>query len=412
MASIAAPDIDGNGLLKEEIDLVRSRVDKLEIKAGEAKKPWYRQLPLWISILSLLISSGFSGYTAYHQSKEQKADELKRRLENLRSTVLQVADIRNEFVIASTSSEQNMAQLTQRSSLLNTKKQVLIENADALISGMETEVSPAIFVELAYEESTDGKFEEAKRYYEQGLLCKHLDALTSGSILRSLGEIYMQPVTAFHDNEKGREYYREALRVQNGQDDATLSSRTYTLADWAYSEFINKNQVESQAHLQEAQATALKINPANATSRQQAMNYVNLATQYSGGAGLARPAASSGTGPTLIGQWRISYEDDPGRTGIVTIAPAQDNKSTIVSVNIFQGGNLIKKYSGALYGPNNGVMQVEWNGVQTTTLPAMPWMLVYGITSLHTTKDGSILGKESTVGDVTRVVRLHKAERS
>jgi hypothetical protein len=409
MASFATPDLDRSILSKEDLDLVRTRVDKLEIKAEEAKKPWYRQLPLWISILSLLISSGFSAYTAYQQSKEQKAAELKRRLENLRSTVLQIADIRNEFVIASTSAEPNMAQFTQRSALLNTKKQVLIENADALISGIETEVSPAIFAELAYEESADGKVEEARRYYELGLRSKHPDALTSGAIMRSLGELYMQPI-AFHDNEKGRAYYREALRVQNGQDDASLSYRTYTLADWAYSEFINKNESDGQKYLQEARSTAAKIT--NAATQQQAMNNVTIATQYAGDGGQARLTISSGAKPTLIGQWHISYEDDANRAGIVTIVPAQDNKSMTVSVNIFQSGNLIKKYSGALYGANDGAMQVEWSGVQTTSSPAMPWMMVYGITSLHTTKDGNILGKESTVGDVTRVVRLHKAQRS
>ena len=300
MNASVAPGIDRNEIPRDEFELVRTRVDNLEVKADEAKKPWYRQLPLWISILSLLVSSGFSGYTAYEQRKEHQAEELKKRLESLRATLLQIADIRNEF-LAAAAAEQNQVQLIQRSSQLNAKKQILIENADALISGIETEVSPALFIELAYEESTDGEYAGAKRHYEQGLRGKGLDTISSLAILRSLGELYMQPATTFHDNEKGREEYRQALKLlQNNEDDNTLSSRTMVWSYWAYSEFINSNAADGQRYLDEARATALKINPQNTAGRQQALSYVAIASQYSAKAATTTTAANA-AGPTLAG---------------------------------------------------------------------------------------------------------------
>jgi tetratricopeptide (TPR) repeat protein len=412
MNASVAPGIDRNEIPRDEFELVRTRVDNLEVKAAEAKKPWYRQLPLWISILSLLVSSGFSGYTAYEQRKEHQAEELKKRLESLRATLLQIADIRNEFLAAAVA-EPNQVQLIQRSSQLNAKKQILIENADALISGIETEVSPALFIELAYEESTDGEYADAKQHYEQGLRGKGLDTISSLAILRSLGEIYMQPGTTFHDNEKGREEYRQALKLlQNNEDDSTLSGRTMVWSYWAYSEFVNGSAADGQRYLDEARTTALKINPQNTAGRQQALSYVAIASQYSGKAGQSPTAASSAAGPTFAGQWRISYQGEPGRTGLVTVAPGPDGKTTTVNVDIFENQNLVRKYSGPLYVQGDGAIQVEWSGVQSTASPAMPWMALYGSTILRVSKDGNMVGKESAVGDVTRVISLQKAGRS
>jgi hypothetical protein len=79
-----------------DIRLLRDRVDSLELKAAERKTPWYKQLALWLSIISLLISAGFSLYTAYQQQQDKKAEELKKRLETLRATVLEIADLRSE----------------------------------------------------------------------------------------------------------------------------------------------------------------------------------------------------------------------------------------------------------------------------------------------------------------------------
>ncbi|HUI85342.1 MAG TPA: hypothetical protein VL240_14030 [Candidatus Binatia bacterium] len=408
MSAGSSPQIAATDTVRSEFDLLRTRVDNLEVKTAEAKKPWYRQLPLWISIFSLLISAGFSGYTAYEQSKEQKAEELKRRLETLRATVLQIADIRNEFIQASASpQQQNSAQFVQRSALLNTKKQVLIENAGALISGIETHVSPAILIEVAYEEGSDGKFVEAEHYYQTALQAPGLDTLTSVSVMRSLGELYMQPVTNFCDQNKGRDYYRRALeRLQDRADDATLSNKALVLADWAYSEFLNHYTADGDRYLNEAQSVAERIPLQDAVIRQQALNYVSMAREYA--VSTAHSKSVEPAGAKLAGDWRISYTQDPAMRGTVTFAAGPDGQSTTVTVDVFRDGNLVRKYSGPLAMERNGVMHVEWNGVQSTSSPAMPWMYVYGVSRLQLSSNGSIAGTESSLGDSTRIIRLQK----
>ncbi len=413
MSTSVAPGFERTEISPSEFDLVRARVDNLEVKEAEARKPWYRQLPLWISILSLLVSAGFSGYTAYVQQKEHRAEELKKRLESVRATLLQIADIRDQFLLLAASPDQNNMQMTQRSSQLNTKKQILIENADALIDGIETEVSPALLVELAYEESTDGQYGAAKRHYEDGLRSKQLDPLSSVSILRCLGELYMKPNTGFQDIEKGRADYRQALNLAgNNQDDASLSSKTFIHSDWAYSEFLDRNTAEGEKHLAEAQAAAMKIDRQDEVARRQALSYIAMAISYAGGTKQPPATANTASDATLAGQWRISYPGESGRSGVVTVVSGPDAKTTTVNVDIFENSNLVRKYSGSLYRQADGAMQVEWNGVQSTPSPAMPWMYVYGITSLRMSKDGSMVGKESVVGDTTRVIRLQKLGRS
>lgn len=412
MSAGAVPGFVRIGISQSELDLVSTRVDYLELKEAEAKKPWYRQLPLWISIFSLLVSTGFSGYTAYIQKKEHQAEVLKNRMEIVRSALLQIADIRDQFLSLAAAPEQNNVQATQRSVQLNTKKQILIENADALISGIETDVNPALIVELAYEESTDGEYDAAKRHYEFGLKNKHLDPLSTLAILRGLGDTYMQPKTNFHDNEKGREYYRRALQSSgDNDDDPALNSKTYTLAYWAYSEFLNRNMAEGNKRLAEARAAAMKISPQNKALQQQALNYVAMASVYAGGAG--QPAAvTASTDSVLAGQWRITYVGESGRSGMVTFVLGADAKTTTVNVDIFENNNLVRKYSGQLYRQADGALLVEWSGVQSTLSPAMPWMSVFGTTVMSRSKDGSLVGKEFAVGDATRVIRLQKVGRS
>lgn len=408
-AGQAIASANDNRPSQEELRHLRDRVDDLEVKTQEARKPWYKQLPLWLSIASLIISSGFSLYTAVQQMKDKRAEDLQKRLENLRTTVLQIADIRNQFLqILATSDQQNVTQFNQQSALLNTKKQVLIENADSLLSGIEKDVSPAVFLELAYEESSDGRLVEAERYYKLGLQSNRLDVLSTVALNRSLGELYLQRQTNYYRPEIGRDYYRRALEVFKNQEDGfSLYNRVYVLCSWAYLEFQNRNTEAGTKLLQRGRAEALKISD-DSPSRLLALNLVNWNEQFSHHAPKSKTTLPVISG--VVGQWRMLYSDSPDISGVLAVVINPDGKTFSASVDAFKGDKLIRKYTGQVYASPSGMLTLEWTGIEATPLTTMPWTYVYGTTTLKLSEDGRLSGNEYALGQASRVVRFVRRE--
>jgi hypothetical protein len=389
-----------------DIQLLRDRVDSLELKAAERKTPWYKQLPLWLSIISLLISAGFSLYTAYQQQQDKTAEEFKRRLETLRATVLEIADLRSENLKVIATSDQNPSQVSQNLSIINTKRQVLIENADALLSGIEREVSSAVFVELAYEEATDERFVEAERYYKLGLQSKHLDLVSTVAISRALGELYTNPKSDLYNLELGRARFQQALDALKGHEGEYADyNRTYTLADWAYQEFANKNTDKALGLLDRARAEVLKIGVANPV-RQQAQNLITIAEQFALSEKTGKISLSNNLLSALVGRWRVKYQSDSSLTGVLAILTAADGKTANASLNVFKDDKLIKKYSGQVYFLSPRAAQLEWNGIEARPAMGAPWIYIFGSTNLTISDNGRASGNEYTLGDLSRSITL------
>jgi hypothetical protein len=251
------------------------------------------------------------------------------------------ADVRNELLSAF--SNLNTTQFFQKSSLLNTKKEVLLETAGALLSGMENKVSPAIIVALAFEESTDNKFVEARQHYELALQLPAVDVITKIACRRSLGELYMQPRSPFYSLDLGRKQFRDALATLDGQeDDFAFYYRAFILSDQASFEFINAKPREASASLEEARAASLKVATVSPL-RQQAASLVLMAEQYIQNSAPNRTDEFDGRLLSHFdGRWRVRYQDDPGLSGFLIVMASSDGKTGNGNLGVFRSGQLIK----------------------------------------------------------------------
>jgi hypothetical protein len=150
--------------IRADVSLLRDQVDVLQ--SVRESKPWYRQHSLLVSGLALLVSTVLSISARRDQTTTLAAAERKGKLETLRQYMGQLADIRMEETREFATSGRNAQLYSQLSSLRQTKRQLLIESADAIIVDVEGEVQPNILVTLAFEQTQDGRYAEAKRFYE------------------------------------------------------------------------------------------------------------------------------------------------------------------------------------------------------------------------------------------------------
>src|SRR5262245_44265779 len=118
--------------VENTLQLVRDRVDGLQIAAGEKKKPWYRQTPSLISVLALLASIAsavYSGVQGRHQDVRQKQD-------SLRAIVSGLIDLAAEHQSKLGSEPSKNLSIQERefiSGMINNKRMLLDEAADNLV---------------------------------------------------------------------------------------------------------------------------------------------------------------------------------------------------------------------------------------------------------------------------------------
>jgi hypothetical protein len=409
-AAQVPPIVQSEETVEKNVAILRSRVDQLELGSKVEQKPWYKQIPLVLSICSLLISTGFSLYTAYEQSVEKQKVELKNKLELLRTTVLQIADVRNEFLQAATL-DQNTPQFAAKSSLLNTKKQVLIQAAGTLLAGIEDKVSPGIIAELAYEESADNKLLEAKRDYELALRSPELDLITNMACHRALGELYMQPGSPFYSLALGRAEFDKAHGLlKDQQNDFAYFQSTYLYADQAYFEFINHQTNDGQKKIFEAQNASSSINAAS-PYRSQAANFIVLSQQQAQPSTYQNPTASAmALLSRFAGKWALRYANAPDITATLLIVINPDGKTGNGNMSAFRGGQLIKKYTGQIFVADAGTIQLEWTGVESKVTVMAPFVPIYGSTSFKMSDADAVVGNEFCLGETSRKVKLSRAK--
>jgi tetratricopeptide (TPR) repeat protein len=169
---------------------------------------WYTDPSKLVGVLGFVLALGTLGERCAVRSSELTAE----RLQDLRNVTGQLADIQSDFLEAV---EKNPGNLYQLGTAKNTKRQMLLQTADALLDydAVRRGASAQIYGALASEAMSDGRYDHARQYFERALTAPGADESLTPFILRSLGMLYRVPNTPISNTQTAASYFARARAI-------------------------------------------------------------------------------------------------------------------------------------------------------------------------------------------------------
>jgi hypothetical protein len=403
----AGPGVAQDTIVTTQLNLLRDQVDLLQIEAAERKKPWYRDVSTRLSIAALAISTVFSGYSvvqSYQQEQAQGVErqraETKAKLETLRAFLVQVSDIRaEELQEQATVGRSNPTLFAMRSSARNTKRQILLQSADAVAGDLTGSLTPQVLNTLAYEQMNDSRFDSAEKYFPDALAAAG-DDVSKIAARSGLATVYATPGSPRQNIDKARAQWSATLALlRSRRDEYARQQRVETMSQFAYAEIVNGNPAAGAALIASAKAEVDMMNAANPV-RQSLLARIAMSEQQLRPAGGALLSQSSNDNWT--GVWSIRYPQHPEWVGRLHVVSGAQPNMQGAAAEIFEGGVLVKKYAGTVTLDGSNTLRIDWNGVRRQGFTS-------GVTVLRRTVD-ALVGEESELGEEKTSVTVRKAD--
>ena len=240
-----------------DLKLLRDQIDQLQLATAEKKQPWYRQRPSLMSLLALV----FSAYTFVVTQQRADLQEIRSKKEELRKVLGELISFQ-ESNLALITTVTNPQQREAVSSLLNAKRGISLQTAEALADELRGKVSSSEYGTLAREKSFTSDFNKAEMYFLEATIAAR-DNNPKATALRDVGVFYFQP-TRLRDLGKARDYFGKSIEVSTaGEDDYSIYTTGYTYEAWGLWELQNGLLSEGKAKLQNAREYYTKIKPPN-----------------------------------------------------------------------------------------------------------------------------------------------------
>ncbi len=217
--------------------------------------PWYKDPPKLVGVLGFALALATLGERTLVRSSELTAQ----RLQELRNVMGDLADIQSDYLEALAANPQNIYQL---GTAKNTKRQMLLQTADALLDypSVKRQASAQIFGALASEALSDGRYDLAKTYFENALLAPGASPWVKPFLLRSLGILYRVPNTPVTDTTKAADYFAQARSLLDARsDDAAHLSWAETVLTEGNLEVMYGNVERAKELADQAQTRIEKV---------------------------------------------------------------------------------------------------------------------------------------------------------
>ncbi len=240
-----------------DVDEISNKVVDLEVKIAslsaqvEFKRPWYLEASTVVAVLALLFSFGTT-LVSYYKAKEQEyiaaRAELRSVMERLAELPLKHSEMLNKY-------KESPIEAAQLSGLINAENLSLSNQADAIISRIESSTAgkgKILDVELltvAGALSSSFQHEKAKKLMEEAFK-RSRDATTSAGALRSLASIALY----FRDVIQARAYMQKARLIYEDEryiNDAVVNknvTNATTEIQWANMELVLSNCLDAKIH--------------------------------------------------------------------------------------------------------------------------------------------------------------------
>ncbi|HET7433259.1 MAG TPA: hypothetical protein VFN10_00960 [Thermoanaerobaculia bacterium] len=400
------PAVAPDDPVKRRLELLTDQVDALQI-AIATKTPWYREAGSLLAALALIVSAFSASWTVYDTNVRQKNDavaqEKRRKIDQIRDNLVQIADIRNEEIQETTvGADPVLGQ--QRSSVRNMKRLVLLETADRLAQDVRADLSAHVLASLGAEHAGDGDYAIATAYFKEAIT-KSTSQLASIGSQTGLAAAYMTPHSPVYDLERGRAIWRSALKTMDDRDDESAHFfRGQSYVQWAWLETLNGNDAVAAEQVANARKELRRLAPRNPAGER----LLRSIAQYYDDAGHFIRARSDAKPPVrkFEGRWLLRYADHPERSALLSVVAGPQPNSFVALAEVSEAGRMIGKYSGM--GVVDGdSLRIDWNGSKASGMGTL--MPQAGVTSLRIRCGRAAgCGSENVIGEAPQTFEMSK----
>ncbi len=345
------------GELQRNNRTLHEQVDILQIESKSHKSPWFKNPSVLVSLLAVLVTVILTSYNIHQQNKDMTVQDIKEKQSNVRAAITKLVEAQKENI--KLAKVTNINEREQLDLLINSQRQVLIEDAKAMVDELGTDASTNSLLFLGFELQKDADFEIAHRYFERALLSARGDLSDQVVALRSLANFRMLLNTGFNDYEKGRKYWQQAVDIQKNQkDEYSLFLLGNTYLNWGNAENILGNKEIAVKLLTQSEKTFELMDIRN-PMREQAIQRNNRILKY-----VLEPTAQF-TSAQLTGDWRLKYFNNNNVTGNIQIASNPTNHSLYVIGELLdRNGVVIQKFNGQALLNGSGTLRIDWQGAK------------------------------------------------
>ena len=335
---------------------LRDSVDDIQKKMAEAKKPWYRQPATLMSVAGTLFAI-LSGLYSIQSARRQ---DISKSAADLQTIVADLIQLRTEEMQDAPSAKNDSTGYSMRSSLRNTKREALLEQANIKLKAASYQVWPSILLILAIETDIDGDYKTSYDYLQRASLGSHPRTPEKVAALFTLAQFCLTDGKSLCKPNEGRLYYLAALDQQPGDSDNTHYQRGQLLVRVALLlHQTDPGSAQVNTYFSQADSEESQITPSNAT-RQLLAQYIKVArSTISTNSALS---ASFSAPEIFLGRWHLIYPDK-SRSGTATFVQMPAFPFFGAYVDIFQDGKLLEKQSGQVSVTDPSTLRFDWVSV-------------------------------------------------
>lgn len=237
--------------LTEYFELLKKEVDALQVAVMREQIPWYKQMPIIVSVIALL----FSFSTTFVSYKKSEIEEIKNSRTELRQLLQRLSELPIENVQYGAMFAQDPTRLGIIAGILTQENSILTQQAAEIARKLPPGyISAAEYYALGAGLVNSFDLEPALEFYSNA--AKMSDNLNiAGSSLRgSANVLFAQKMF-----QEGRDKFREAFELSDSLASKTDFEKTYnrllTQLNWAVAEDGSGHKAEASKLLDEAEAT-------------------------------------------------------------------------------------------------------------------------------------------------------------
>jgi len=378
-------------MLVSRLEALADRLRSAEAGIGairleqEAKKPWWKQTAIIISVVGLVLSSGFSVYTAHDQATQRKLDDKKQKAAALDSSLadivaLRMEDARQSSALAST----NPAAYRAWVAIAEAKRSMLIDASVAAVRNLNYDISATAALVLGGELVQDSRLGDAEKVLEAGLKAAAAAGSAKGAVQSVLAQVYMLPGSAKYDPARGRRTYHEAIDSFSGLSDYSALSRKLEVIEWWASAEANLGNLKESAELIREARRTLATSPLSPVLKAPLIQLMERAAIQ-----IQQTTAGSTNDPSrILGTWRVS--DSDRKAGSLIISLAQGSSVPMFAKDKLEGGVLSGRITGSVYAADASHLRLDWNFALAVNPGSSPQMAGYSDVRLR--PDGTMEG--------------------
>jgi hypothetical protein len=384
------------GELASDLLTVQQQVGQLELAAQEKRKPWWLQASFVISVLSLTLSVAFSLYTALdqaHQRKLEAAKEMAAGLDHVLSDIIAIRmeDSKQAVTLASS----NLAAYQAWTVTAMIKRAMLIDSALDQVGKLQGDLAPTSALTLGNELIVDGRYEDAAKLLNAGLVAAEHAKTSPVALLSALAQVYLYPGHRLSDPDKGRKVYWQAINSYPSQADYNiLSNRLTLILGWAVNEQGFGNQAASAKLLKLADDVVRECLLPEAAKAQLQATLDGVRTQMS----LRASGPSLFAYQKLAGKWSV-VESDSQSSELIILPGTSSSFPNFTRDRLFSG-RLVERISGVVVILGKISMRLDW-GSAWDSGPSGPFPKT-GYSEVILRPDGSLQGTDFALGLLPR----------